>query len=242
MRIIICENYDEMSKKAAAVLSSQIILNPESNLGLATGSTPEGMYKNIIDMYNNDTIDFSSIKTFNLDEYFGLEKQNDQSYDYFMKKHLFNHVNIKEENINIPNGIASNPEEECARYEKVLAENNVDLQILGIGSNAHIGFNEPSDHFNKQTSLVDLNESTIEANARFFENKEDVPKKAFSMGIGTIMKSKKIVLLASGENKAQAIYDTLNSEITPQIPSSILQLHKDVTIIVDKDAAKLLNK
>lgn len=242
MRIIICENYDEMSKKAAEVLSSQIILNPESNLGLATGSTPEGMYKKIIDMYNNDTIDFSSVKTFNLDEYFGLDKKNDQSYDYFMKQHLFNHVNIKDENINIPNGIATNPQEECNRYEKVLAENNVDLQILGIGSNAHIGFNEPADHFNKQTSLVDLNESTIEANARFFENKEDVPKKAFSMGIGTIMKSKKIVLLASGENKAQAIYDTLNSEITPQIPSSILQLHKDVTIIVDKYAAKLLNK
>lgn len=241
MRIITVENYEEMSKKAAAMVASQITLRPNSVLGLATGDTPLGMYEELIRMYNNKQIDFSEAKTFNLDEYYGINKENSQSYYYYMMKNLFNHININKENINIPNGMAQNIEEECIGYEKRISEvGGIDIQVLGIGVNGHIGFNEPDVNFEAQTHLVNLDEKTIESNSRFFKSIEEVPTKAISMGIKTIMHSKKIVLLANGISKAEAIDKTVNGKISPEVPASILQLHQDVTIIVDREAGSKL--
>lgn len=243
MRILVCKNYDEMSKKAAQIIASQVTLKPDSVLGLATGSTPIGMYKNLVKMYNDNELDFSDVKTFNLDEYYQLPRDNDQSYYYFMHENLFNHINIKEENVNIPNGMNEDVEAECEKYDTAIKNiGGVDIQVLGIGHNAHIGFNEPASIFEKGTNLVDLKESTIQANARFFESIDDVPKKAVTMGIGSIFTAKKIMLMASGEGKAEAIYNTVHGNITPDVPSSILQLHEDVVLILDEEAASKLNK
>lgn len=242
MRIIVCDNYDLLSKKAAQIVGSQMILNPKSILGLATGSTPIGMYKNLIKMYEEGLIDFSKTTTFNLDEYYQLPINNDQSYHYFMDENLFNHININRENIHIPNGMADDIDAECVLYDKMIDDNGIDIQILGIGNNAHIGFNEPTINFNKGTHMVTLDESTREANARFFNSIDEVPTKAITMGTGSIFKSKKILLLASGINKAEAIYNTVHGKVTPEVPSSILQFHKDVIIILDKEAASLLNE
>lgn len=242
MRIIVCDNYDLLSKKAAQIVGSQMILNPKSILGLATGSTPIGMYKNLIKMYEEGLIDFSKTTTFNLDEYYQLPINNDQSYHYFMDENLFNHININRENIHIPNGMADDIDAECVLYDKMIDDNGIDIQILGIGNNAHIGFNEPTINFNKGTHIVTLDESTREANARFFNSIDEVPTKAITMGTGSIFKSKKILLLASGINKAEAIYNTVHGKVTPEVPSSILQFHKDVIIILDKEAASLLNE
>ena len=242
MRIIVCDNYDLLSKKAAQIVGSQMILNPKSILGLATGSTPIGMYKNLIKMYEEGLIDFSKTTTFNLDEYYQLPINNDQSYHYFMDENLFNHININRENIHIPNGMADDIDAECVLYDKMIDDNGIDIQVLGIGNNAHIGFNEPTINFNKGTHIVTLDESTREANARFFNSLDEVPTKAITMGTGSIFKSKKILLLASGINKAEAIYNTVHGKITPEVPSSILQFHKDVIIILDKEAASLLSE
>lgn len=242
MRIIVCDNYDLLSKKAAQIVGSQMILNPKSILGLATGSTPIGMYKNLIKMYEEGLIDFSKTTTFNLDEYYQLPINNDQSYHYFMDENLFNHININRENIHIPNGMADDIDAECVLYDKMIDDNGIDIQVLGIGNNAHIGFNEPTINFNKGTHMVTLDESTREANARFFNSIDEVPTKAITMGTGSIFKSKKILLLASGANKAEAIYNTVHGKVTPEVPSSILQFHKDVIIILDKEAASLLNE
>ena len=242
MRIIVCDNYDLLSKKAAQIVGSQMILNPKSILGLATGSTPIGMYKNLIKMYEEGLIDFSKTTTFNLDEYYQLPINNNQSYHYFMDENLFNHININRENIHIPNGMADDIDAECVLYDKMIDDNGIDIQILGIGNNAHIGFNEPTINFNKGTHMVTLDESTREANARFFNSLDEVPTKAITMGTGSIFKSKKILLLASGINKAEAIYNTVHGKVTPEVPSSILQFHKDVIIILDKEAASLLNE
>lgn len=242
MRIIVCDNYDLLSKKAAQIVGSQMILNPKSILGLATGSTPIGMYKNLIKMYEEGLIDFSKTTTFNLDEYYQLPINNDQSYHYFMDENLFNHININRENIHIPNGMADDIDAECVLYDKMIDDNGIDIQVLGIGNNAHIGFNEPTINFNKGTHMVTLDESTREANARFFNSIDEVPTKAITMGTGSIFKSKKILLLASGINKAEAIYNTVHGKVTPEVPSSILQFHKDVIIILDKEAASLLNE
>ena len=240
MEILVCKNYDEMSEKAARIFAAQLILKKDSVLGLATGSTPEGMYASLVKKYNEGVIDFSKVTSFNLDEYFELPKENDQSYDYFMKKNLFNHVNI--ENFNLPNGMAKDVEKECAEYEaKIEAAGGVDIQVLGIGKNGHIGFNEPDSVFIKNTHLVELTQSTIDANARFFASADEVPKKAVSMGIGTILKSKKIVLLASGEGKADAIYKTVHGDIDPMVPASALQLHKDTIVVLDEAAASKLS-
>ena len=242
MRILVCKNYEEMSKKAAQMILSQVTLNPNSVLGLATGSTPVGMYNELDNMYKNNLIDFSDVVTFNLDEYYQLPISNNQSYHYFMHEHLFNHINIKKENINIPNGMVDDVESECKRYDNLIKNaGGIDIQVLGIGHNAHIGFNEPSMSFEIGTNLVDLKESTIEANARFFEKIEDVPKKAITMGIGSIFKAKKIMLLACGEGKAEAIYNTVYGKVTPEVPSSILQFHDDVILILDKEAASKLS-
>lgn len=243
MRIIVCDNYELLSKKAAQIIGSQIILEPKSVFGFATGSTPEGMYKNLIKMYKEGLIDFSKITTFNLDEYYQLPIDNEQSYHYFMDKHLFNHININRENIHIPNGMSNDIEAECDLYEKMIDnKGGIDIQVLGIGNNAHIGFNEPTINFNKGTHVVTLEESTRKANSRFFNSIDEVPTKAITMGIGSIFKSKKVLLLASGKNKAEAIYNTVHGKVTPQVPSSILQFHKDVIIILDKEAGSLLNE
>ncbi|MCR8746416.1 glucosamine-6-phosphate deaminase [Romboutsia lituseburensis] len=242
MRILVCKNYDEMSKKAAQMILSQVTLKPNSVLGLATGSTPVGMYKELVKMYNEKLIDFSEVSTFNLDEYYNLPKTSDQSYDYFMRVNLFNHINVKNENIHIPNGMASNVELECETYDKQIKESGgVDIQVLGIGHNAHIGFNEPTINFERGTHLVDLKESTIEANARFFEKIEDVPKKAITMGTGSIFKARKIMLLACGDSKADAIYNTVYGKVIPEVPASILQFHNDIVLILDEAAASKLN-
>lgn len=242
MRIIVVDNYEEMSKKAATMVASQVILKPDSVLGLATGDTPIGMYREIINIYKNQNLNFSRVKTFNLDEYYGLSKDNNQSYYYFMMNNLFNHVNIDKDNINIPNGMMNDIEKECEEYESsIVKAGGIDLQILGIGVNGHIGFNEPGESFEAETHLVNLDKKTIESNSRFFSSKDEVPTRAISMGIKTILHSKKIILLACGQNKADAIFKTIKGKITPNVPASILQLHKDLVFIVDKEAASKLD-
>ncbi|MBU3181874.1 glucosamine-6-phosphate deaminase [Clostridium psychrophilum] len=241
MRIIVMDNYDEMSKKAALMIASQVMLKPNSVLGLATGDTPIGMYKELTKLYNKRDIDFKEVRTFNLDEYYGINHENHQSYYYFMNANLFNNINIVRENIYMPNGMEKDVNTSCNEYETKIKElGGIDMQVLGIGGNGHIGFNEPNVNFEAETHLVNLEEETIKANSRFFKSINDVPVKAISMGIKTIMNSKKIILLASGLNKAKAIERAVNGKINPNIPASILQLHNDVTIILDKEAASSL--
>lgn len=231
MRIIKVKNYDELSVIASRIIGGQILLNPNSVLGLATGSSPIGLYKYLIEDFQKGILDFSGIKSVNLDEYYGLSGDHDQSYRYFMESNLFNHVNINKENTYVPNGLAENIDEECARYENLIDSlGGVDLQLLGVGHNGHIGFNEPDTFFPKTVHCEKLTESTIKANSRLFEKVEDVPTSAFTMGIGTITKAKKILLIA-GEDKADIIAKAITGPIDPQVPASILQLHKDVTII-----------
>ncbi len=237
MRICKVKNYDEMSKKTAAVIAAQIITKPDCVLGLATGSTPVGAYQYLVEKYNNGELDFSEVKTANLDEYKGLTKESDQSYYYFMYNNLFKHVNINMENTNIPDGTVEDADAECRRYEEVLRTlGGVDLQLLGLGHDGHIGFNEPDDHFAQQTHCVDLTEMTIEANKRFFASIDDVPRQAYTMGIGTIMRARKIVFAISGKDKAAILKEALFGPVTPSVPASILQFHPDVIVIADEDA------
>lgn len=242
MKIIIAENYDQMSKKAADIFANQLKEKEDSTLGLATGSTPTGMYKHLIEMYKNGEISFKSAKTFNLDEYMGLPENHEQSYSFFMNENLFDHVDINKENINIPKSNVSETEinTEVERYNHLLDNSEIDIQVLGIGRNGHIGFNEPGDAFTKNATVAELTEDTIKANSRFFDNIEDVPQKAITMGIKQIMMAKKIILLANGKSKSEIIKATITGKITPFVPASVLQLHKDVTIILDKEAAELL--
>lgn len=241
MLVIKAKNYDDMSAKAANIMASQIILKPNSVLGLATGSTPEGLYSRLIEKYNAGELDFSAIKTVNLDEYKGLTRDHDQSYYYFMNDKLFNHVNIDKANTNVPDGTKEDGEAECARYEEIIKSlGGIDIQLLGIGGNGHIGFNEPDDAFIRDTHCVKLTDSTIEANSRFFASKDEVPKYAYTMGIGSIMQAKKILLVASGKNKAKAVYDTVCGPITPKVPASVLQLHPDAVIVADEDALSMI--
>ncbi len=243
MKVIVTKDYTQMCKLASRIFAAQITLKPESVLGLATGSTPVGMYNELVEMYKEGRVDFSKVRTVNLDEYAGLDGSNDQSYRYFMNHNLFDHINIDKDNTNVPNGVAEDLQAECERYEQVVADmGGVDIQLLGIGNNGHIAFNEPCEEFPEKTHIVDLTQNTIEANARFFSSMDEVPKKALTMGIGTIMKAKKIVLLANGAKKAQTIYDTVYGPITPKVPASVLRLHPDVTIFADEEAAALLNK
>ncbi|HIX14343.1 MAG TPA: glucosamine-6-phosphate deaminase [Candidatus Hungatella pullicola] len=237
MKLYCAEDYDAMSRKAANFISAQVIMKPDCVLGLATGSTPIGTYKQLIEKFNNGDLDFSQVKTANLDEYKGLTKDNDQSYYYFMHTNLFKHINIKEENTNIPNGMEPDAEKECKGYDKVIEElGGVDLQLLGLGHNGHIGFNEPDDSFAKGTHIVDLQESTIEANKRFFASADDVPRQAYTMGIKTIMMARKVLLIVSGADKAEILHKVICGPVTPQVPASILQMHNDVTVIADKAA------
>jgi glucosamine-6-phosphate deaminase len=216
------------------------ILKSKKNavLGLATGSSPIGMYTELIARYNKGEISFADVKSVNLDEYVGLSADHDQSYSYFMHHNLFNHVDIKEENTNLPNGLAADPVAECARYDAVVASmGGVDIQVLGIGNNGHIGFNEPASYFSKGTGLVDLTDSTIDANARFFEKREDVPTQALSMGVGQIMNAKKILLIALGKGKAEILEKSLFGDVTPEVPASILQFFKGEVVVCADEAA-----
>ena len=243
MKILVCKNYDEMSKEAAKQLVSHIVINPNTVLGLATGSTPVGLYKELVRRYEENEVSFKDVTTFNLDEYIGISNDNEQSYHTFMNKNLFNHIDIKKENIHIPDGMVDDCEKHSREYdESIKKSGGIDVQILGIGNNAHIGFNEPSNVFSKGTGIVSLTESTINANSRFFESIDEVPKKAISMGIGSIFNAKKIILLASGKNKAEAIHKAVNGDIDPMVPASILQLHQNVLLILDEDAASLITK
>lgn len=237
MKVYRAKDYNDMSRKAANIISAQVTMKPDCVLGLATGSTPIGTYKQLIEAYNNGDLDFSEVKTANLDEYKGLTRDNDQSYYYFMHENLFKHMNIKEANTNIPDGTEADSAKEVARYEEVVRGlGGVDLQLLGLGHNGHIGFNEPADEFPKETHIVDLQESTIEANKRFFASIDEVPRQAYTMGIGTIMSAKKILLIVSGSDKAAILHDVICGPITPRVPASILQLHPDVIVVADEAA------
>ena len=237
MRIIKAKDYEEMSRKAAGVIAAQVIAKPDSVLGLATGGTPVGTYAKLVEWYNNGDLDFSDITTVNLDEYRGLPRTNEQSYWYFMHDNLFNHVNIKPERINLPNGENTDAEAACAEYNEILhSVGAIDLQLLGIGSDGHIGFNEPADHFPLETHCVDLEESTIEDNKRFFANKDEVPRQAYTMGIKTIMQAKKVLMVANGKNKAEIIKKAFFGPVTPEVPASILQMHPDFILVADEDA------
>lgn len=237
MKIFRTKDYADMSRKAANVISAQIIMKPDCVLGLATGSTPIGLYKYLIEWYEKGDLDFSQVRTVNLDEYKGLSRENDQSYYYFMHQNLFDHVNIPSGNTHLPNGMEPDSEKECARYTQLIdSMGGIDLQLLGLGHNGHIGFNEPAEAFAKDVNCVDLTTSTIEANKRFFASADDVPKQAYTMGIKTIMKAKKILIVASGEDKAQILRDAFLGPITPHVPASVLQLHNDVTVVADEAA------
>ncbi|MFR8748656.1 MAG: glucosamine-6-phosphate deaminase [Coprococcus comes] len=243
MRIYKAKDYVDMSRKAANIVSAQVIMKPNCVLGLATGSTPIGLYKQLVEWYNKGDLDFSEVMTVNLDEYKGLSRDNDQSYYYFMHQNLFDHVNIPAENTHLPNGMGMEPDsqKECQEYTDLIQSlGGVDLQLLGIGHNGHIGFNEPGEAFDKQVHCVNLTQSTIEANKRFFASADDVPKQAYTMGIKTIMQAKKILIVASGEDKAEIVRDAFFGPITPKVPASVLQLHNDVTLVADEAALSKL--
>ncbi len=241
MRIIVAKDYKDMSRKAANIISAQIITKPNCVLGLATGSSPIGTYDQLVEWYEKGDLDFSQVSSVNLDEYRGLNHDHDQSYYYFMHEHLFDRVNINPANTNVPDGTEPDAEKECRRYEELIASyGGVDLQLLGLGHNGHIGFNEPAPAFDKETHCVDLTESTIEANKRFFASADDVPRQAYTMGIGTIMKAKKILVVVSGEDKAEIVAKAFCGDVTPEVPASILQFHPDVTVVVDEAAASKL--
>lgn len=234
MKIIKVNDYNELSKRAASIFVNRINRLNKPVIGLATGSTPEKMYEILVGKYRSGEISFSEIITFNLDEYVGLSKNDPTSYQYFMNDHLFNHVDIKVQNIHLPNGLAHDLEKECEEYEELIkSAGSIDLQILGLGLNGHIGFNEPGTSFTSRTHVVELEQSTIEANARFFSSIEEVPKKALTMGIDTIMDAKEIVFLVQGEKKAEILKRVVYGEVTEEVPASILQRHPNVTLITD---------
>ena len=241
MRLIRAKDYQDASRKVANIISAQVILKPDCVLGLATGSSPVGAYQQLIKWCDKGDVDFSETKTVNLDEYVGLAADHDQSYSYFMHKNLFDHINIDPNNTNLPNGLELDEAKECSRYDKVIANlGGVDLQLLGIGANGHIGFNEPADQFSTGTNRVNLTKSTIEANSRFFEDESMVPRQAYTMGMLAIMQAKRIVMIATGANKAQAVYEAFCGPVAPQMPASILQLHPDFTLVADEEALSLV--
>lgn len=232
MNIIKANDYNDLSRKVANVISAQVILKPNSVLGLATGSTPIGAYKQLVEWYKKGDIDFSNVTTVNLDEYCGLATENDQSYRYFMNHNLFQYINININNTNVPNGLAKDYNVECIRYDNLIGDlGGIDLQLLGIGHNGHIGFNEPDVSFEKTTHIVDLDETTIKANARFFDTIEEVPQKAITMGIKSIMQAKKVLLIANGPDKKEIVEKALHGPVTPDVPASILQFHPDLTVV-----------
>lgn len=239
MNIIKAKNYQDMSRKAANIISAQIIMKPDCVLGLATGSTPIGTYAQLIDWYKKGDLDFSKVSTVNLDEYRGLKHSDPQSYYYFMQENLFKHVNIREKATHVPDGTNPDAKAACEEHEAIIHKlGGIDLQLLGLGNNGHIGFNEPGAAFEKETHCVDLTKSTIEANARFFEEIEDVPTQAYTMGIRTIMQAKKILVIINGEGKADIVARAFWGPVTPDVPASILQMHPNVTVVADEAALK----
>ena len=236
MTVIKTKNYEEMSYEAAKLLAAQIVMRPDCVLGLATGSTPIGTYDQLVKWYEEGKLDFSKVRSVNLDVYCGLDGDNDQSYRYFMDHNLFDRVNIDKANTNVPNGKAADPAAEGERYDALIAElGGVDIQVLGIGYDGHIGFNEPGPAFIKPTPMVDLDPSTIEANARFFASADDVPRQAITMGMGGIMSARKVLLIANGAGKKDILMKSLYGPITPEVPASLLQLHPDLTVICAVD-------
>lgn len=237
MNIIRAKDYQDMSRKAANIISAQIIMKPDCVLGLATGSTPVGTYRQLIEWYEKGDLDFSRVSTVNLDEYRGLTHTDPQSYYYFMQENLFDHVNIDKAATHVPDGTNPDAADACAKHEQIIKSlGGIDLQLLGLGNNGHIGFNEPGAAFEKETHLVDLAESTIRANARFFTSIDEVPKQAYTMGIRTIMQAKKILVVVSGESKADIVSRAFFGPVTPEVPASILQMHPDVTVVCDEAA------
>ena len=236
MNFITVKNYNELSLKAAGIICGEVLCKPNCVLGLATGSTPVGTYTEMAKRYNSGEVDFSKVTSINLDEYLGLDGENEQSYRYFMNENLFNKININKENTFVPKGNGQNPKADCEAYEALIKEKGgIDLQLLGIGFDGHIGFNEPDEVFVKDTHVVDLDPSTIEANARFFTSKDEVPKKAITLGIGGVMSAKKVLLIANGKGKKDILEKSFFGPITPKVPASILQLHKNVTVIYSEE-------
>ena len=241
MKIIKTKDYKHMSRVTANLLSAQVIMKPDCVLGLATGSTPVGAYKQLVQWFQKGDLDFSEVTSVNLDEYKGLSPENDQSYRYFMNHNLFDHINIRKDHTFVPNGLEPDAEKACDDYNKIIHDlGGIDLQLLGLGNNGHIGFNEPSSSFEKETHCVDLTQSTIDANARFFSSLSEVPRQAYTMGIQTIMQAKKIVVAVSGQGKASIVKEAFFGPITPQVPASVLQLHGDVTVVGDEAALSML--
>ena len=240
MKVVVTKDYQEMSREAFMIMKQVVVSKPDAVLGLATGTTPIGLYREMVRDCKENGTSYQGIRTVNLDEYEGLDGTNPQSYRYFMDTNLFDHIDIKRENTHVINGTAKDADAECARYNALLRALPQDIQILGIGSNGHIAFNEPGTPFGSETHVVTLAESTVRDNARLFEREEDVPRRAFTMGLKNIMNAKKIVVLANGANKAKAILGLVQGEVTETLPASILQLHPDCTVIVDGDAASLL--
>lgn len=242
--MVICKakDYKDMSRKAANIISAQVIMKPNCVLGLATGSTPIGTYEQLVEWYKKGDLDFSNVTSVNLDEYKGLTKDNDQSYYYFMNEHLFSKVNIDKKRTFLPDGTEADSQKACEDYNKIIQSvGGIDLQLLGLGHNGHIGFNEPADAFAKETHCVQLTQKTIEANKRFFASIEDVPKEAYTMGIRTIMQAKKILIVVSGEDKAEIVKKAFLGEVTPEVPASILQMHNDVILVADEAALSKLD-
>uniref|UniRef100_UPI004056F63C glucosamine-6-phosphate deaminase n=1 Tax=Acetatifactor sp. TaxID=1872090 RepID=UPI004056F63C len=241
MKIIVTDSYYQMSRMAANLISAQVIMKPNCVLGLATGSTPIGTYEQLIRWYEKGDLDFSQVTTINLDEYKGLSPESVQSYRYFMNKHFFDFINIRKECTHVPDGLEPDSVKACYNYNKIISDcGGIDLQLLGLGLNGHIGFNEPGAAFEKETHCVDLSESTIRANSRFFASTEKVPKQAYTMGIKTIMQAKKIVIVVNGAAKARIVKDAFFGPITPKVPASVLQLHNDVTLVGDTEALSLI--
>lgn len=232
MRIIQVSDYNEMSRKAANIISAEVILNPKAVLGLATGSTPIGIYSQLIEWYKKGDIDFSQVTTVNLDEYCGLDANNEQSYRYFMNNNFFNHINIDKHNTHVPDGMAKDHDKECLRYDSIIEDlSGIDLQLLGIGHNGHIGFNEPNQAFNKTTHCVKLHPATIEANSRFFSSYDEIPRYAITLGMKSIMQAKKILLVIGSTDKKDILEKALYGPITPEVPASILQLHPNLDVV-----------
>lgn len=241
MKIYECADYRAMSRRAANLISAQVILKPDCVLGLATGSTPIGLYQQLVEWYQKGDLSFQETRTVNLDEYLGLEPTHEQSYRYFMQTNLFDHIDIKRENTHVLNGMAPDPQGECDAYNQIIRDlGGIDLQLLGMGHNGHIAFNEPGDNFGLETHVVNLSERTIDANQRFFESRDQVPRQALSMGIKNIMNARRILVVVSGADKADAVYKSVTGPVTDQVPASVLQLHPDVTLVGDSAAlAKL---
>lgn len=236
MKFITTQTYEKLSRQAANIISAQVIMKPDCVLGLATGSSPIGVYRQLIDWYNKGDIDFSQVTTVNLDEYVGLNGDHPQSYRYFMQTNFFDHINIKPENTYVPSGVAADTAAECAEYDaRIRRFGGIDLQLLGIGLDGHIGFNEPGDCFVTATHVADLHESTVKANARFFAGEDEVPRQAISMGMVSIMQAKKILLIANGPAKKDVLLRAFEGPITPALPASILQLHPDLTVIFSEE-------